>query len=224
MLFKLKSLIIRGKTDTMQKIPEPTLRRLPWYLAYLKILHNKTTIAVSSTQIANAIGIDASQVAKDLSFVEIAGKTRVGYDVAELIDVLEAFLGFNSHHKAFIFGVGSLGTALMHDSGLEKYGLELVAGFDIRPELIGSKVNGIGIYSPEDCQALRKAMNVQIGILTVPAEKAQEVADRMVESGIRAIWNFTPFRVKVPEDIVLQDTSLFAHLAVMFKRLNQDVL
>ena len=112
----------------------------------------------------------------------------------------------------------------MHDSGLEKYGLELVAGFDIRPELIGSKVNGIGIYSPEDCQALRKAMNVQIGILTVPAEKAQEVADRMVESGIRAIWNFTPFRVKVPEDIVLQDTSLFAHLAVMFKRLNQDVL
>ncbi len=180
----------------MQKIPEPTLRRLPWYLAYLKIMQNKTTLSVSSTQIANAIGIDASQVAKDLSFVDISGKTRVGYDVANLVEVLESFLGFTSHHKAFIFGVGSLGTALMHDSGLEKYGLELVAGFDIRPDLIGTQINGISIYPPEKCTALREEMNVQIGILTVPAEKAQEVADRMIESGIQAIWNFTPLSGK----------------------------
>ncbi len=208
----------------MQKVPEPTLRRLPWYLAYLKIMQNKNTLSVSSTQIANAIGIDASQVAKDLSFVNISGKTRVGYDVDNLVEVLDSFLGFTSHHRAFIFGAGSLGTALMHDSGLEKYGLELVAGFDIRPDLIGTQINGIGIYPPDKCTELRKELNVQIGILTVPAEKAQEVADRMIASGIRAIWNFTPFRVKVPDDIVLQDTSLFAHLAVMFNRLNQNVL
>jgi redox-sensing transcriptional repressor len=179
---------------------------------------------VSSTQIANAIGIDASQVAKDLSYVEISGKTRVGYDVIQLIEVLESFLGFNARHKAFVFGVGSLGTALMLDSGLDKYGLELVAGFDIRPELIGSHISGIPIHNPEKCSTLRNELDVEIGILTVPADKAQEVADRMIAAGIKAIWNFTPFRVKVPENVVLQDTSLFAHLAVMFNRLNQNTL
>ncbi len=219
---KTRETMIEEKSRLNQRLPEPTLRRLPWYLAYLKIMRNKNTNFVSSTQIANAIGIDASQVAKDLSFVEISGKTRVGYDVNNLADVLESFLGFTFRHKAFIFGVGSLGTALMHDSGLDKYGLELVAGFDIEPSLIGTAINGIKIYHPENCARIRTEMDVQIGILTVPAERAQEVADRMITAGIRAIWNFTPFRVKVPDNIVLQDTSLFAHLAVMFNRLNQN--
>lgn len=206
------------------KIPEPSLRRLPWYLAYLKIMKAQSTLFVSSTQIAHAIGIDASQVAKDMSYVDITGKTRVGYDVSQLVEVLEVFLGFRTKHKAFVFGVGSLGTSLMLDSGLDKYGLELVAGFDVRPELIGTFVGGLPIYHPRDCVELSKKMDVKIGILTVPADKAQEVANKMINAGVKAIWNFTPFRVKVPEHVVLQDTSLFAHLAVMFNRLNQSVL
>ena len=209
------------KNKQILKTPEPTIRRLPWYLAYLKIMRTKKTLFVSSTHIAHAIGIDASQVAKDLSYVQISGKTRVGYDVIQLIDVLESFLGFNTRHKAVVFGVGSLGKALMLDSGLDKYGLELVAGFDVDKELIGKSVNEIPIHHPDNCQTIREKLNIEIGILTVPADQAQEVADRMIESGIKAIWNFTPFRVKVPSSIVLQDTSLFAHLAVIFNSLKQ---
>ena len=90
------------------KVPEPTLRRLPWYLAFVKLLKQRGEMSVSSTQIAKEINVDPSQVAKDLSFVNISGKTRVGYEIDTLIDVLEDFLGFNSQHKAFLFGVGSL--------------------------------------------------------------------------------------------------------------------
>ena len=114
------------------KVPEPTLRRLPWYLAFVKLMKGKGETFISSTQIAKEINVDPSQVAKDLSFVNISGKTRVGYDINALVDVLEDFLGFTSQHKAFLFGVGSLGASLLHDTGLSQYGLEIVAGFDVR--------------------------------------------------------------------------------------------
>ena len=113
------------------KVPEPTLRRLPWYLAFVKLMKGKGETFISSTQIAKEINVDPSQVAKDLSFVNISGKTRVGYDINALVDVLEDFLGFTSQHKAFLFGVGSLGASLLHDTGLSQYGLEIVAGFDV---------------------------------------------------------------------------------------------
>ena len=108
------------------KVPEPTLRRLPWYLAFLKLMKGRGEAFVSSTQIAKEINVDPSQVAKDLSFVNISGKTRVGYEISTLVDVLEDFLGFTAQHKAFLFGVGSLGAALLQDSGLKQYGLEIV--------------------------------------------------------------------------------------------------
>ena len=173
------------------RVPEPTLRRLPWYLSNVKLLKQRGERYVSSTQISKEINVDASQIAKDLSYVNISGRTRVGYEVDTLIAVLEHFLGFTDIHKAFLFGVGSLGGALLQDSGLKHFGLEIVAAFD-----------------------------VHIGVLTVPIEIAQCITDTMVAGGIKAIWNFTPFRIRVPENIVVQNTSLYAHLAVMFNRLN----
>ncbi|SEG13275.1 redox-sensing transcriptional repressor [Parabacteroides chinchillae] len=202
------------------KIPEPTLRRLPWYLAFVKLMKGKGETFVSSTQIAKEINVDASQVAKDLSFVNISGKTRVGYDINALVDVLEDFLGFTVQHKAFLFGVGSLGAALLHDSGLNQYGLEIVAGFDVRPELAGSRIHGIPVFHIDDFPAKQKEYGATIGIITVPVEKAQEVTEQIIAGGIKALWNFTPFRIRVPEHIVVQNTSMYAHLAVMFNRMN----
>ena len=101
-------------------LPEPTLRRLPWYLAYVSLLHSQKVEFVSSTQIAKEIKVDASQIAKDLSFLNIKGKTRIGYEVDTLVNELADFLGFRESHKAFMVGVGSLGGALIHDSGLKK--------------------------------------------------------------------------------------------------------
>jgi len=202
------------------KVPEPSLRRLPWYLSNAKLLKNKGEHFVSSTQISKEINIDASQIAKDLSYVNISGRTRVGYDIDDLIAVLEDFLGFTNMHKAFLFGVGSLGGALLRDSGLNHFGLEIVAGFDVNPELVGTFINGIPIFHSDDFQAKMLEYNVNIGVLTVPIEIAQNITDKMIEGGVKAVWNFTPLRIRVPENIVVQNTSLYAHLAVMFNRLN----
>jgi redox-sensing transcriptional repressor len=202
------------------KVPEPTLRRLPWYLAYAKLVLKEGETYISSTQIAKNIAVDASMVAKDLSFVNVSGRTRVGYDVKELVGVLEAFLGFTNSHKAFLFGVGSLGGALMHDNGLEQFGLEIVAGFDVKYELTGTNINKIPIHHIDRFSELQKQTDVNIGVLTVPVDKAQAVSELMIEGGIQAIWNFTPYRIRVPENVIVQNTSIYAHLAVMFNRLN----
>lgn len=202
------------------KVPEPTLRRLPWYLAYAQLVLKEGESYISSTQIAKNIAVDASMVAKDLSFVQVSGRTRVGYDVKELVAVLEAFLGFTNSHKAFLFGVGSLGGALMHDNGLEQFGLEIVAGFDVKYELSGSSINRIPIHHIDRFTDLQKQTGINIGILTVPVDKAQAVSEIMIAGGIQAIWNFTPYRIRVPEKVIVQNTSIYAHLAVMFNRLN----
>ncbi len=211
------STYIRKEAD---KVPEPTLRRLPWYLSNIKLMKEKGEQYVSSTQISKEINIDASQIAKDLSYVNISGRTRVGYNIDALIEVLESFLGFTNMHKAFLFGVGSLGGALLRDSGLQHFGLETVAAFDVNPELVGKNLDGIPIFHSDDFEAKMKEYDVNIGVLTVPINIAQEITNKMVDGGIKAVWNFTPFRIRVPENIVVQNTSLYAHLAVMFNRLN----
>lgn len=201
-------------------IPEPALRRLPWYLTYIKLLKKKGQTHVSSTQIAKKINVSSTQIAKDLSYVNVSGKTRVGYEIAVLIEVLENFLGFTSQHRAVVLGVGSLGGALLSDSGLEQYGLKIFAGFDVDEKIVGTKINDIPVYHIENFIQHFEELKPHIGILTVPPDIAQEMADFLIQNGIRAIWNFTPFRIRVPEHIVLQNTSLYAHLAVMFNRLS----
>ena len=150
----------------------------------------------------------------------MVGKTRVGYEIAPLVAELEVFLGFTTRHTAFLFGVGSLGASLLHDTGLRQYGLEIVAGFDVRPELVATRINDIPVYHMDEFPERQAEYGATIGVLTVPVEQAQAVTDRVVSGGIRALWNFTPFRIRVPEPIVVQDTLLYAHLAVMFNRMN----
>ncbi len=200
-------------------VPEPALRRMPCYLAYLKLEHRRGSQYVSSTLIARDNGVDPTQVTKDLSYTGITGKTRVGYEVEPLINALEDFLGFNEMDKAYLFGAGSLGTALLHDHGLVQYGLKIIDAFDVDEKVIGNEVNDVKVHHVDEFKK-RENKIVKIGILTVPAEYAQEVALMMIDNGIRAIWNFTPVRISVPDHVVVQNTSLYAHLAVMFNRLN----
>lgn len=200
-------------------LPEPTLRRLPWYLAYIDILKTNGVETVSSTQISKAISVDSSQIAKDLSFLNIKGKTRIGYEVNTLSNVLSHFLGFKEIHNAFIVGVGSLGAALIHDTGLSNYGLNIIAGFDINPDIIGKKICDVPIFNIDEMQHYQQKLNASIGILAVPANQAQDAADTMAASGLKAIWNFTPYRIKVAEGIVMSNTSIYAHLALIYNRL-----
>ena len=177
-------------------LPEPTLRRLPWYLAYVETLQKNHIEFVSSTQISRALSVDASQIAKDLSFLNIRGKTRIGYEVAALAESLADFLGFTQSHKAYMIGCGSLGKALIRDSGLSKYGLEIVAGFDVDAEVVSRRDLGVPIYHIDNIYEIMAETPASIGILAVPSEMAQEAADIAIGAGVKAIWNFTPYRVK----------------------------
>ena len=214
-------MILDPLQDPRVVIPEPALRRLPWYLAYVSLLRQKGVEYVSSTQISRDLSVDSSQIAKDLSFLNIKGKTRIGYEVASLEQVLQNFLGFRLSHNALIVGVGSLGGALIQDSGLEQFGLNIVAGFDVNPQIIGRTICGIPVFDVRELELRRRQFAAEIGIITVPVHAAQEIADKFVAAGVKALWNFTPFRIKVDEEqIVVQNTSIYAHLAVMYNRLN----
>ena len=202
-------------------VPEPALRRMPCYLAYLKLARHKGSQYVSSTLIARDNGVDPTQVTKDLSYTGITGKTRVGYEVEPLIDALEDFLGFRVMDEAFLGGAGSWGTALWHDHGLVQDGSKIVSAFDVNPLVIGHSIGGVSIAHVDEF-VRKNDHGIRIGILTVPAANAQDVANMMIANGIKAIWNFTPVRIAVPEGIVVQNTSLYAHLAVMFNRLNHN--
>ena len=143
----------------------------------------------------------------------------MGYEIKPLIDVLENFLGFSVKHKAYLFGAGSLGSALLHDTGLRQFGLYVSAAFDVNPDIVGTIINGVPIRHTDEYFEIRKKTGVEIGILTVPAEKAQNVADHIIDGGIKGIWNFTPVKIKVPQHAVVQNTSLYAHLALIFNKL-----
>ena len=200
-------------------IPEPTLRRLPWYLSFVKLLQTEGHKYVSSPRIASGVGVDAALVAKDLSYVELQGRTRVGYETEALINYLEEFLGFTKRHQAFLVGVGSLGSGLLSDKGLRQFGLEVTAGFDVAEDIIGTEVSGIPVYHIDELATRIESEGIKIAILTVPILQAQLMTDRLVRAGIRALWNFTPVRIQTPDHVVVQNTSMYAHLALMFTRM-----
>lgn len=202
--------------------PEPTLRRLPWYLAYINLLSQRGVEYVSSTTISKSINVDASQIAKDLSIVGIKGKTRIGYEVAALEAALEEFLGFGTPHRAVMMGAGSLGAALISDSGLSRYGLNIVAGFDINPDIVGTTIAGVPIYDVAEMPMRVAELNAEIGVLAVPVSSVQETADKLVDAGIRGLWNFTPMRIRTAPNVVVQNISIYAHLAVMYNRLRHQ--
>ncbi len=209
-----------NNTNALNQIPEPTLRRLPGYLSFLKSLKINAVEYVSSSQIAANFKMDSTLVTKDLAYTGIKGRTKIGYNVDSLINTIIAFLDFNTHEKAFLFGVGNLGKALIKYQGLRSYGLDIVAGFDIDSSVTNQILNGIKIYPIDEFRDLSRKTDVRLGIITTPDAKAQEIADLMVAWGIKGIWNFTPQTIKVPDNIVVENTSIYSDLAVLLNRLN----
>ena len=209
------------ENDNRPYVPEPAIGRLPWYLACVSKMRAAGVEYVSSTAISQQLNVDASQIAKDLSYLNIKGKTRIGYEVKSLEQGLNDFLGFHRQHKAVMMGVGSLGRALMTDSGLSRYGLDIVAGFDVNPDIVGTTIAGMPVYDIAMLSQMRPKLGAEIAIIAVPAENAAAVARMCVDAGIKALWNFTPFHIKAAPDITIQNTSIYAHLAVMYNRMNE---
>lgn len=200
-------------------IPEASLRRLPLYHRYLKELQDAGRGSVSCPDIGTALNLDPTQVRKDLEAAGAAGRPKVGYVLGELVTAIERFLGWDNVNEAFLVGAGSLGAALLGYTKFEQYGLSIVAAFDSDERKIGHKVRGKEVLALEKLADLANRMHVHIGIITVPAAAAQAVAELMVLGGIRAIWNFAPLRLKVPEGIIVHNEDLYVSLASLSKKL-----
>ncbi len=207
--------------DEITKVPEPTLRRLPLYYQLLQTLNQQGRPVVSCSRIGRELALDPTQVRKDLAATGVAGKPKIGFDVPELIDAIERFLGWHNVTEAFLVGVGSLGTALLGFERFNAYGLHVVAAFDSDPARIGTVVHGREILPVEKLADLAQRMHALVGIITVPAEAAQSVADILVLAGARAIWNLAPTRLEVPDTVIVQNEDLFSSLAVLSSKLER---
>lgn len=204
---------------TKNIVSEPTLKRLPLYHRFLKEWQAAGHETVSCTDIGQDLGLDPTQVRKDLEAVGAAGRPRIGYGAAALTNELEQFLGWNNVHEAFLVGAGSMGSALLGYRKFEQCGLKIVAAFDQDPSKVGASIHGKHVLVLDKLPNLAERMHILIGIITVPAAEAQAVADLMVAGGIRAIWNFAPVRLRVPDHVIVHNEDLYCSLAALSQKL-----
>jgi redox-sensing transcriptional repressor len=209
-------------SSDLRPIPEPTLRRLPIYYQYLKKLATEGhSEYVSSTEIGSDLKIIPIQVRKDLEITNAVGKPKVGYDIAELMSAIEAFLGWKNVTDGYLVGVGNLGSALLGYQGFREYGLNLVAAFDSDSTKVGQEIHGTKVLHIDKLPNMIKRMGIKIGVLAVPSSAAQELADIMSKAGIAAIWNFSPVKINVPRQVIVQHENLASSLVVLSKKLAQ---
>lgn len=210
------------KHNLKNQVSEPTLRRLPGYLFFLEKVREDGVINISAPTIGNALKCDPTQVVKDLSVTGIKGKPRVGYNTYELCHALEEFLTFNHVNEAFLVGAGNLGNALMSYQEHQTLGIKVIAAFDVNKEKIGQHIGGIHVLEYNKLFHLANRLEVKIAILTTPNEVAQEVAEDLVNCGIKAIWNFTLTNLDLPDNIIVENTSMSSFAAVLLRRLNDS--
>ncbi len=193
--------------------------RLTSYLRYLKQLPKDAPDNISSTAIAEALGVGEVQVRKDLAIASSGGKPKIGYITEDLITDLEHFLGYDNSTNTVLVGAGHLGKAFLSYENFENYGLKIMVAFDDKPELIGTQYNGIQILDSAKITNICERLSIGIGIIAVPAAFAQSVCDKLLAGGVRAIWNFAPANLKVPEGIIVKTEDMAASLAVLTRQL-----
>ena len=203
-------------------ISKAVLKRLPGYLAYLKGMPESAAPHISATALANALGMGEVQVRKDLAMVSDGGRPKIGYLRESLIDDIEQFLGYDNTTDAVLIGAGKLGQALMAYKGFDEYGLNILAAFDVAPSKEKTD-EGKPIYPIEKLAGFCRTHKVLMGIITVPAEAAQSVADQLIAGGIKAIWNFAPTHLDVPANILVQNENMATSLAVLSVHLQAQI-
>ncbi len=211
--------------QTKQKaivVMKSTLRRLPKYYAYLT-QRCGTNAFISSAKLADDLALNPILVRKDLASVStLPGKPKVGFNVAQLVEDIGDLLGYRNYDEALLVGVGSLGRALLSYDYFKDYGIEISVAFDSNEVLVGIKINNKLILPMEKLEDLVRRMNVKVGIVTVPADKAQMVADQLVRAGIQAIWNFAPTILDVPDGVVVRNENLASSLSALIYKLKSN--
>ncbi|MGI6343837.1 MAG: redox-sensing transcriptional repressor Rex [Bacillota bacterium] len=203
-------------------IPRPTIERLPLYLRSLTRLHRNGVEVISSDELGKVLGITSVQIRKDLAYFGEFGRRGVGYEVQKLIRQITDILGVNRSNKVALVGAGHLGNALARYEGFQEHGFVLSAIFDSDPNKIGTEIAGQQVLSAEFVSEVVRSLDIKIGVITVPAPAAQKVADQLVAGGVKAIWNFAPGRIVVPDDVEVRQENLTVGLLALSYYLNQQ--
>jgi redox-sensing transcriptional repressor len=181
--------------------PDVVIRRLPLYARSLRYLLEEGIHSVSSQELGERINVTAAQIRKDLSYFGEFGKQGIGYDVEKLLHHIEGILGLTQEWSVVLIGVGSLGQAIARYEGFRSKGLKLVGLFDIDPSKHGQEVAGLPIRAYAELPTVVNEHEVKLAIIAVPATDAQQVADSLIEAGVRAILNYAPIILQVPDDV-----------------------
>jgi len=191
------------------KIPRATIERLPLYYRCLDKMDTFEDVdVVSSKDLGGKLDIPSTQVRKDLSYYGEFGRRGVGYNVSDLKRSVGKILGVDRTWKSILVGAGNLGRALVNYGSFSMMGLEISHVFDNDLSKIGNLINDRKVESIQNMEEIVQKEDIKLGIISVPADAAQEVADLMVEAGIKAIWNFAPTRLYVPESISIKNEDL----------------
>lgn len=213
----------RNRKPKSLVIMKSTLSRLPLYYYYIAERQREGQRYVTSGAIAESLSLTPVQVRKDLASVSSRpGRTKLGFETAQLLDDIKTYLGTNELEEAVLVGAGGLGRTLLSYAGFAQYGLNIVAGFDSNPALQGMTVASKPVLGVGELPGIVRRLGIRIGIITVPAPQAQGVADLMVEAGIRAIWNFAPTLITLPEGVLIRNENLAFSLAVLAMKLNNS--
>jgi redox-sensing transcriptional repressor len=210
------------KSMERKEISKAVLKRLPGYVAYLRSMPETSSPYISATALASALGMGEVQVRKDLAMVSDGGRPKIGYLRESLIEDIEQFLGYDNTTDAVLIGAGKLGQALLDYRGFEAYGLNILAAFDINPQ-INCTDTGKPIEHIDKLENFCRTHKVLMGIITVPAPQAQAVCDQLIACGIKAIWNFANVHLEVPANILVQNENMATSLAVLSMHLQAQI-
>lgn len=196
-----------------QTISKATIDRLPLYYRTLRLAQDDGMDIISSDELGRRLELTPEQIRKDLALFGQFGKKGVGYYVNELKFNVGKILGLDNHWNIAIIGIGHLGVALANYQNFIALGFNLVALFDNDPNIIGKTVNHVKVKSIDDLQEYAKKLKIDIGVIAVPAQFAQQVADRLIKANIKGIWNFAPVKMRVPEDVKIVNEDLSVGLS-----------
>lgn len=203
-------------------IPKATVKRLPLYYRYLRVLHSAGKQKVSSTELSEAIQVDSATIRRDFSYFGELGKRGYGYDVEDLMNFFAKILNDDQLTNVALVGVGNLGSALLKYKFHQSNSIRVSCAFDVNEEIVGRIVDGIPVYPMSDMVEQIKLQQIEVAILTIPATQAQDVVDQLVEAGIKGILNFTPVRLTAPDDVMVQSVDLTNELQTLIYFLHHN--
>ncbi len=205
-----------------KKISGAVVRRLPKYYRYLKDFMKKGIYKTSSKELSQITGFSASQIRQDLNNFGGFGQQGFGYDVNNLCNEIGKIIGTDKSYKVAIVGAGNIGQAIANYTGFYENGYEIVAIFDKNPKLLGLSMRDVTVQNVDDIEIVLKDQTIDIGVICTPKAVAQATADKLIRCGIKAIWNFAPTDLKIPENIALENVHLNESLFSLTYYLNSN--